>query len=178
MVKQSDGHGSDRVRGLQRESGKGMQGLAIPLQEIVNAPDHEWTPQARRVLEQIRPRQPVRPDDSVIQGLRAIVVGDRALKSKAFRRDTGCRITPQVHADQRQRLEPPGRLLPDLAHDGGKQRFALLHVAGGLIENETALDALLDDEKTPLALRDGRHGYVRISDAHPINYSNRRRRRG
>ena len=56
------------------------------------------------------------------------------------------------------RLEAPGGLLAHLAHHGLEQRLAVLDVAGGLVEDQAAVDALLDDQEAAVGLGDGRDG--------------------
>ena len=106
----------------------------------------------------------MRAHDAAIQRLRGVVIGHGAAEGKAHRGAAGAGIAPEVDADQLARGEAPRGLLAHLAHDRLEQRLAGLDVAGGLVEDQAAIDALLDDEEAAVDLRDGRNGDLGCAD--------------
>ena len=121
---------------------------------VVDAAQHHRAAQARLAREQLLARQPVRADDAVVE--RAGPVGAAAPCRRTRRAGTSCRVSalPEVDADDVLRLERPARLLERLADDGVEQRFAVLEVAGRLIEHDAAADAFLDEQELAVALDD------------------------
>src|SRR4051812_3508257 len=61
---------------------------------------------------------------------------------------------PAVDAHQRGRLEAVRGFFHDFARTSRGQALAGIEMAGGLVEDQAAVDALLDEEEAPLAFDD------------------------
>ena len=74
------------------------------------------------------------------------------------------RSGPLIDADQVGQLDGPAGFFECFAARGVGQRFERLQVAGRLVDDEFAANALLDDEKAPVARDDRRNRDIRPPD--------------
>src|SRR5688572_12929885 len=151
------GAGGQRLRG---EVAERCEVVAPARKMVVDAIQHQGAAQARRMGQQRRARHPVRGDDALIQRAGGIVAQHLTAQRHAQDGMTVGRIAPQVQAEQVTRHEMPGGLLQGFAYRGFDQRFAILDVAGWLVEYQRALDAFFDDEELVFALHDGSDSQV------------------
>src|SRR6185437_5133712 len=121
---------------------------------VFDAAQYQRAAQLRLACLELAPRQPMRGNDAVIELLIAAVVGDCARERKALRGAAGARMAPEIDAHELIRREEPGGLLAHLTDDGLEQRLAGLDVSCRLVQDEAAVDALLDDEKAAVRFRD------------------------
>ena len=73
-------------------------------------------------------------------------------------------LLPEVDADERLRMERPGRLFQRFAHDRIDELLALFHVARRLVEHHAIGDAFLDQQKLPVTFDDGGDGEIGTKD--------------
>ena len=100
-----------------------------------------------------------------LRGTFALYMGDRhAGKRDAQYLPAVLRPGPLVDADQIGQLDGPAGFLERFATRGLGQRFVRFQVAGRLVDDEFAANALLDDEETPIARDDRRHRDIRPPD--------------
>jgi len=151
-----------------------LERQALARQVVVHAAQHQGAAQLRRTRLELQWRQPVRAHDPVVELLSGVMVRDRTGEGEAQGAPTVGGVAPQVHAQQRLRLEAPRGLLAYLADHRRKQGLTALDVSGRLIENQPVVDALFHDQEAAGRLRDGRDGYVRRS-GHAGDYNRRRR---
>ena len=74
------------------------------------------------------------------------------------------RLLPEIDADERFRVEGPRRLFERLADHCIDELFALLDMAGGLVEHHAVGDPLLDEQELPIAFHDGGDGEIGTKD--------------
>src|SRR5262249_18474760 len=100
--------------------------------------------------------------DAAIEPLRRVMVGYRSGEGEAQDVAAGVGIAPEVDSEESLRVEAPGRLLARLAHHGGEQGLAALDVSGRLIEEQAAVDALLNEEETTVSFCNRRNSDIRL----------------
>jgi hypothetical protein len=85
-----------------------------------------------------------------------------AEEAEAEKRDVLRRVVPAIDADQAFGLEAVRRFLHHLAAAGGDERLAGVEMPCRLVEDETTVDAFLDEKKASVALDDGRDRHRRL----------------
>src|SRR5262249_7171739 len=113
---------------------------------VVHATQDEGASQPRLPRLELRPSEPVRSDDAAVEPLCRVVIAHAADEGETQDLAGARRVMPQVNPEQSLWLETPGGFLARLAHDGGEQRLAALDVPRRLIEQHTAVDALLNHQ--------------------------------
>jgi len=102
--------------------------------------------------------------DTAIQPARWVVRADSPAEGRAQKTARLVRLLPEVDADERFRMKRPRRLFQRLAYHGIDELLALFDVAGRLVEHHAVRDALLDEQKLPVALDDGGDGEIGTKD--------------
>src|ERR1700736_2766011 len=103
--------------GQQVEVSDGCDRLPLAVEVVLDAKHDERASKALLALLQIRTRQPMSADNSMIERLCGAMIIDRAAECEAHGGHAAVRAAPQIHADQGLRLKPPGRLFADFAND-------------------------------------------------------------
>src|ERR1044071_2457921 len=136
-------------------AGEDVERERAPREVVLDAALHERRAVLRAPLEELLRREPVQRDDLPVERLLHDAL-DAAAEAEAQERHVPRRIVPAVDADERRRLEAVRSFLEHFAPAGRHQRFAGIEMARGLVQHQPAFDALFDQEKTAVALDDGR----------------------
>src|SRR5690606_2088215 len=147
---------------LIREILEDRQRVALTGEIVVDAALNLRASVAMLLAPDLARREPEGADDALVESPVALFAQRPRDEREAQVGDPLYRVTPAGYAEQRLRLDVPGRFLGRLAHDRVEQRFPFVQMARRLVEHQGAVGALLDEEKAAVALDHGGDRYVRL----------------
>jgi hypothetical protein len=147
-------------RGAVHELAHKIERIAFAAEVIVDTPQHHWATQSGGSRHNLFMTHPNGALDTSIQSARSVVFGDLTRKREAHEAALFVGLIPEIHPNERFRLEPPGGLFERFADDGHHKFLAALNVPSGLVEDHSRTDTLFDEEKLPVTFDDGGYGKV------------------
>src|SRR3954469_17513859 len=133
-------------------------------EEVADAFAYERRAMVAFASVELGERQPVRRDDTLVELASRFDARGAPAEAESQERHVLRGVMPAIDADERFRLEMVRGLLEHLAAAGVDQRFTRIEMARGLVEDQPAVDPLLDQKELPVALDHGRDGHAGLPD--------------